>query len=234
VAYYSFSGNADDMSGGGNHGTVEGATLTADRFGNSNSAYSFDGIDDYIEIGDVEIVSGNTMSISAWFKTSGTLQYATAIVSKLYSSPAYHLGGSLPRDGGNKIEFLVGGYCYAESNAALNDGLWHHAVGVYDGTLTSDNLKLYIDDFLQDKTRDSTANIIDSSDPLTMGATKHSSGSPIADYLDGVIDDVRIYNRALTASEVHDLYVIPAPSAILLATLGLSLAGWKLRRRKEY
>jgi hypothetical protein len=136
------------MSGGGNHGTVEGTTLTIDRFGNPDSAYSFDGMNDYIEIGDVEIVSGNTMSISAWFKTCGTLQYATAIVSKLYSSPAYHLGGSL--HGGDKVEFLVNGL-NAESNVALNDGLWHHAVGVYDGTLISDNVKLYIDDVLQDK-----------------------------------------------------------------------------------
>ena len=50
VAYYPFNGNADDESGNGNHGTVNGATLTIDRFGNENSAYSFDGIDDYIDI----------------------------------------------------------------------------------------------------------------------------------------------------------------------------------------
>ena len=48
VAYYPFSGNANDYSGIGNHGTVFGATLATDRFGNLNHAYSFDGIDDYI------------------------------------------------------------------------------------------------------------------------------------------------------------------------------------------
>jgi hypothetical protein len=50
VAYYPFNGNANDKSGNGNHGTVHGATLTEDRFGNADSAYNFDGVYDYIEI----------------------------------------------------------------------------------------------------------------------------------------------------------------------------------------
>jgi hypothetical protein len=51
VGYWGFNGNANDQSGNGNNGTVNGATLTTDRFGNSNSAYSFDG-NDFIEIAD--------------------------------------------------------------------------------------------------------------------------------------------------------------------------------------
>ncbi|MBF0232848.1 MAG: hypothetical protein HQK65_07400 [Desulfamplus sp.] len=47
VAEYLFGGNANDSSGNGNHGAVNGATLTTDRFGNSNSAYNFDGVNDY-------------------------------------------------------------------------------------------------------------------------------------------------------------------------------------------
>ncbi|MBI4647080.1 MAG: hypothetical protein HY738_10945 [Bacteroidia bacterium] len=50
VAKYYFNGNADDESGNGNNGTVNGATLSTDRFGNINSTYSFDGIDDYIVV----------------------------------------------------------------------------------------------------------------------------------------------------------------------------------------
>jgi hypothetical protein len=50
VAYYPFNGNANDESGNGNHGTVHGATLTADRFGNANSAYKFNGTDDRIVV----------------------------------------------------------------------------------------------------------------------------------------------------------------------------------------
>lgn len=50
VAAYSFSGNANDETGSGNHGTLLGAVLTKDRLGRADSAYSFDGVDDYIEI----------------------------------------------------------------------------------------------------------------------------------------------------------------------------------------
>lgn len=52
VAYYPFNGNANDESDNGNHGIVSGAILTADWFGNANSAYSFDGVDDYILVED--------------------------------------------------------------------------------------------------------------------------------------------------------------------------------------
>lgn len=51
MAYYAFGGNANDLTGNGNDGTVSGATLTTDRFGNPNSAYHFDGINDFINIG---------------------------------------------------------------------------------------------------------------------------------------------------------------------------------------
>ena len=56
VGYWSFSGNADDESGNNHHGTVNGATLTQDRFGNPNSAYSFDGVNDYIAIAPSSLV----------------------------------------------------------------------------------------------------------------------------------------------------------------------------------
>ncbi|RKY55315.1 MAG: hypothetical protein DRP89_03575, partial [Candidatus Neomarinimicrobiota bacterium] len=69
VAYYPFNGNANDESGNGNDGTVNGATLTTDRFGNENSAYSFDGVDDYIMVQDSpELQFGtNDFTIALWF-----------------------------------------------------------------------------------------------------------------------------------------------------------------------
>ena len=69
VAWYPFDGNASDMSRNGNHGTVNGATLGTDRFGEENKAYSFDGVDDYVSGGDWfnGITDG---SYSLWLKTS--------------------------------------------------------------------------------------------------------------------------------------------------------------------
>jgi hypothetical protein len=70
VAYYPFNGNANDESGNGNHGMVYGATLTVDRFGNANSAYSFDGMNDYIVTNYSGILGKNPGTISLWLKTA--------------------------------------------------------------------------------------------------------------------------------------------------------------------
>src|SRR3990170_4735591 len=65
VAFYPFNGNANDESGNGNNGVVNGATLTTDRLGKADSAYSFDGVNDYI--GQKETLSVvNTFAISVW------------------------------------------------------------------------------------------------------------------------------------------------------------------------
>jgi hypothetical protein len=60
VGYWGFNGNANDQSGNGNNGTVNGATLTSDRFGNNNSAYSFDGSNTKHVYYIVQILSKNT------------------------------------------------------------------------------------------------------------------------------------------------------------------------------
>ncbi|MEZ4577795.1 MAG: hypothetical protein R2875_07210 [Desulfobacterales bacterium] len=67
VAFYPFNGNANDESGNGNNGTVYGAGLTADRHGNLNSAYNFDGINDYIDIGN-NVKPQFPITVSAWVK----------------------------------------------------------------------------------------------------------------------------------------------------------------------
>jgi hypothetical protein len=66
VAWYPFNGNANDESGNGNNGTVNGATLTTDRFGNVGKAYGFDGIDDYINCGNSSAFNQNNISVSVW------------------------------------------------------------------------------------------------------------------------------------------------------------------------
>ncbi len=67
VGYWPFNGNANDESGNGNNGTVNGATLTTDRNGNGNAAYSFDGVDDYIDNTSNGLPFGNTnRTINCW------------------------------------------------------------------------------------------------------------------------------------------------------------------------
>ena len=80
VAFYPFNGNADDESGNGHHGTVSDATLVPDRFGNLDSAYYFDGVDDYISIENNEDFQPGLgdYSVSVWVKFDNPLlQYGS-------------------------------------------------------------------------------------------------------------------------------------------------------------
>ena len=71
VGYYPFSGNANDASGFNNHGTVSGATLVADRFGNPNNSYAFDGVDDFVRIPVHPTLNfQEAMSVNFWMKVT--------------------------------------------------------------------------------------------------------------------------------------------------------------------
>lgn len=81
VAYYPMNGNANDESGNAYNGTVAGAVLTTDRFGAANRAYSFDGVNDSITIGDVLDIGLSDFSFGGWFNTT-TAGAFQSIVSK--------------------------------------------------------------------------------------------------------------------------------------------------------
>ena len=100
VAYYPFSGNSNDMSGNGNNPSFNNATLTADQFGNANSAYYFDGATNYIQIPNSSTLQTSQITLSAWVKPSGfnnAICHGNRILSKGIQSPgntdnAYFLG----------------------------------------------------------------------------------------------------------------------------------------------
>ena len=93
VAYYPFNGNANDESGNGNDGTVNGATLTEDRFGNTGSAYGFDGVDDYINKGNLNNIDvSGSVTISVWIYKKSTAQKNIVNISQ-------SLGSSQPQFG---------------------------------------------------------------------------------------------------------------------------------------
>ena len=232
MAYYPFSGNANDESGYGNNGTEYGATLTIDRFGNPDSAYSFDGVNDYIDFGSGTSTlfnSWDSFTLAAWIKhaESSILESILARHDDKYPTFNYVLAIN-----GNKVG-LIADQAHVDSISTssvidLADDLWYHVVGVYDNK----NMTVYIDGkedssavFPAGGTGDSTAS-------LYIGKTGHWPGYPDDRYFSGVIDGVRIYNRALTDSEVYDLYLIPVPSAVILGSIGLTFTGWLLHRRK--
>ena len=88
IAYYSFNGDADDMSGNGRHGEVYSATLTVDRFDVPNSAYAFDGISSYIEIDGSAFDCINQCTFSMWVKPRNGQNSQATLLDKPRSSAA--------------------------------------------------------------------------------------------------------------------------------------------------
>ncbi|SLM28771.1 exported hypothetical protein [Desulfamplus magnetovallimortis] len=209
VAYYPFNGNANDESGNGNHGVVNGANLTEDRFGNAKSAYSFD-TNNYIKIDNSSIFQfgDNALTLCAWFKAPEGSSYR-CILGKQASSGGY--GGFVLRvneDG--KFQFFAS-YCgssrcgslpehSAFSPIRIDDELFHHAVGV---RLATGELKLYIDGEYVGSSLLEIPNLdINNTNPLFIGTQNiHHDYS-----YKGIVDEVRIYNRALSESEIQELY----------------------------
>lgn len=218
IAYYPFNGNADDMTGNGYDGEAFGATLTADRSGKKNSAYSFDGTDDYIALdmhygNDPSAISSKVTEITvcAWFKTSFADEWGRRIIC--FGAEDYW--SLLNLDG--SIEWLssIPGQWYANtlvSEADYSDGQWHFACGTYSYGIQR-QASLYIDGVLvlskalpegpvgTDATRYGFIG--------TSAAYAETYNSPTKDnhsYFNGEIDDVIIFSQSLTGEQVSALW----------------------------
>ena len=215
VGYWGFNGNANDQSGNGNNGTVNGATLTTDRFGNANSAYSFDGFSNFVRIYNSSTLNNPTISISGWFNTNN-LSYddylgAKGIVGKWWQTPsvcednynAYlvYLNKPTNQDNtflGGATSFYAGNVFYA--NTIININNWYHFVFIHD---SASGGKLYINGNLVNSNNYSGA-ICNSLNNVIIGSDVENGN--FYRFFDGKIDDVAIYNRALTQSEITQLY----------------------------
>jgi len=151
VAYYPFNGNANDESGNGNNGTINGPVLADDRAGNSNSAYFFDGIDDYMDIGnDSSIKPQLPVSFSYW------IHYVTlGVRMPVFTNNAAFNNGSYygvwtDVNISNKIAISYGDGSGTIgptsrrtklSSTITSSGVWFHIVGIIRG---SQNMDIYI------------------------------------------------------------------------------------------
>ena len=205
VAYYPFNGNANDESGNGNDGTVYGATLTDDRFGIADSAYSFDGVDDRINIPN-HTISGITLTLNLWVKTDDNT-YALISGANPNFNNEYLL--YIHSDHGSKLEIYYhddqgyGGNGFYLTNIITNDNLWHMITIV----TKVDETKIYIDGLLEETADYGSESNFDI-EGLWIGAEQdcvNGCWNTIQQF-NGIIDDVRIYNRALSESEILELY----------------------------
>ncbi len=189
VGYWPFNGNANDESGNGNNGSVVGATLTNDRLGNPNSAYNFNF--NYIECGYASsLILPSALTIGAWVKPSNSTQIGI-IAQKTYSLICYN-GSWLGDCWGGVSPMNV------SSVSSVVTDKWVFIVYTYSGT----NMSIYIDGQLNN-TKAATGNISTQNNyPLRIGANSWGPGQ----YFRGAIDEVFIYNRALTSEEVQAVY----------------------------
>ena len=250
VAYYPFNGNANDASGNNNNGSVVGgATLTVDRFGRPLHAYYLNGYDAYIVVPNSPGMNPDSgISVCGWWKsvhfTGGGY---SPLVDKGYTAHVapyyqYKLGVS-----GDLYPNLPGRFAFSVS---INDiefdvstdanywqvGEWYFLVGTFDGN----SVKLYVNSLLI-KTLNTTGILSVYNTYMNMG-----DNTTADDFLQGGIDDIRIYKRALTQEEIDTLYnnnvvvindsmdntsnviIFPNPSAdnITIETSGYSSPGY--------
>jgi len=215
VAYYPFNGNANDESGNGNNGTVHGATLTTDRFGNANSAYSFNGVNNDIDVANSPTTNTDNFSISCWINPSIINQARGTIILMGVDDG---IGGSSSLNG---VNFCMGVH-YAPDNsisACVSDiqwipsnyliptiNTWYFVVFLrYNGVY-----KMYINDTCILNQNGSNPRI---PTHLKIGSLTDTC------FFDGKIDDIRIYNRALSQNEIDSLYHI---------------GGWPLQQPIQY
>ena len=196
----------------GNDGTMFGGLGTSP--GLVGDVFSFDGIDDYVEIPDsANLDITGDITLAAWVKADPSNPDWAEILDKgadCQFTGGYNLrisGTAAPTAGPTGkgfFEFLIfgsGGHKFINSQTKINDGQWHFVTGVLSGT----TMKVYVDGVLETSYTDPNNNILATNDPLRLsrGAVSVCTTSR---FFKGPIDEVQIFNRALTSSEILDEY----------------------------
>jgi hypothetical protein len=248
VAYYPFNGNANDASGNGHDGNVHGASLTSDRFGTADSAYSFNGVSDYISVPFSDAFQSSEFTLVAWIRIGAGLPLAStsvAIMARGEDSSTDRLWSSLEIAGStapwatgagtlliyeddSDIEHVYETFAFPDPDTWTQIAVTRSSSGEILVYLDGDVVGHWFG------TEDPTTTC---TQELTIGARWWSAGTSgpyeLEGYFPGSIDDVIVYNRFLSADEINQLpVVVPIPGAALLGILGLSIAGWRVRRLK--
>lgn len=198
LAYYPFCGNANNAMGTGNNGTVYNATLTTDRFGVANSAYSFNGTNAYIDFGSntsIGPTTTNPVSISLWVSGGATGNVISKYTNLDATNSFFYFNRST-----NGYQWVGNGTTPYINNTGVTDSDWTHYVLI--GVAGTNNSKVYRN------------GVLIASGTLAMNSTMRAVsllvgrvGASFPGYLNGKVDDIFIYNRALTAIDVQNLYL---------------------------
>jgi hypothetical protein len=223
VGWWPFNGNANDESGNGNNGTVNGATLTTDRFGNANQAYGFDG-NDWISINDIGISGTISRSISFWAKTQSVSPMGLV---------SFGGNGIFPNNGNRfacDFNYVVQGVTIDGADCAItyssvnpiSNNIWNFYVFAMNQGSFLSQVKVYQNGIL-------LTNVIHNYLPATNLNTQASTQLQFGrinypplnfNFYNGSLDDIGIWNRALTECEIQDLYHAQLNSASMSISAG--------------
>jgi hypothetical protein len=206
IAYYPFSGNADDLSGNGNHGTVHGPVLTSDRWGNPNSAYMFNGIDDFIDIGNQAILKpGFPITFSGWVNLNA-LGTANDIFTNNFDHDTYFgIWLNFTIDGRPCISYGNSGTIGPHSRRTkvgttrFSLNTWYHLAGIIYNNYDMD---IYVNAVNDGGIYEGQAiQMAYSEGPGNIGRKDASMWGPPTT-VSGKLDEIYFYSRALSESEI--------------------------------
>ncbi len=202
IAWYPFTGNAKDSSGNNNDGTVYGAVLTTDRFGNANNAYSFNG-SSYIEVPYSSTMNLPNGTISFWFRTNqSTLQL---MLYKTVYGTAANENYAVAMEDNSLLDFYVkynsgciagSGWQHCIASNTYSDGNYHHLLG----TISSDSLRMYVDG-IKIVSKLALNSSADTCSPSSLFIGRDWATNQLYNF-NGSLDDVRLYNRILSEQEI--------------------------------
>ncbi|NVO08366.1 MAG: hypothetical protein HXX16_00225 [Bacteroidales bacterium] len=201
VAYYPFNGNANDESGNSHNGIVYGASLTTDRHHKANSAYEFNGVNNFINTFSTFDYEYRTISLWVFaYNMQGLSPNNHAIIAQDDPSLSYGILAASYDNGVLKVN--AGGSSASDifQTNQIAENRWYHLVIVRDGVIT----KYYINGDLKYSGTSGTLTSSSGSNQLLIGVGR----SKTLQFFSGKIDDLAIYNRVLSPSEINTMYAV--------------------------
>ena len=209
LAYYPFNGNANDESGNGHHGTLDGPVPAADKSATPESAYLFDGVNDRIDISSVPI--SQAVSVSAWIKTSDSNTISGTVVGFDGSYILWTIADGTFQGKCKAGSTTTGPWPDGpRSTVSVDDSQWHHLAwtrGVGGAQV------LYLDGLEIESGSYSSESIPVATFGRFIGTYRMWDGAWRSPF-NGMIDEVRIYDRVITPSEVAQLAGIQSVASL--------------------
>lgn len=211
LVYYPFSGNTKDKSGNGHHGTNFGATLTKDRKGKAKSSYHFDGINDYIELGNILDDVTYPFTISAWVKQEPHAGPYNCIFTSQDNSDTYN-GFEISVNSPTTFGFNTGDGLGSNNSlfrrgktATIKDrmNIWTHYCAI---AISKNDFRLYVNGVHVGGTYEGNSpRPMNSNFPGDVARIGKFSSNNITVHFSGYIDELMIWNRAITKEELQQL-----------------------------